>query len=53
MKKSISNFLTGILVNAYMAFTVVAIIFERRKRKKTKHQPSAPLRNTQPSISEA
>lgn len=35
MKKRVANLLTGLLVNGYMAFTVLAILFEKRKRKKT------------------
>jgi len=52
MKTKISNMLVGLLVNAYMTITVVAMLFEKgkKKRKKAPHNDPKPIAG-QPSIS--
>lgn len=51
MKTKISNFVTGILVNAYMAFTVVAILFEKTKKKKPEKTKGSGLSHASASMS--
>ncbi|HRO42461.1 MAG TPA: hypothetical protein PL009_06485 [Flavipsychrobacter sp.] len=51
MKTWLSNILTAFLVNTYMAFTTIAVLFEKQKRKKSKKTPAQSIRSRQPSIS--